>query len=89
MFLMVVSSIINSEGVSCDEIHCGSSLTATTLTHLNDSLVTRVVAVSGGLFSGLHGGLEGPSLSLATISSSIAGISVLSSKLAREPSYTR
>ena len=49
---------------------------------MDDSFVTSVIAVGGGLLSGLQGTLEGPSLSLATISSSIAEIKVLSSHLA-------
>ena len=46
------------------------------------SFVTRVVAVGGGLLSGLQGVFEGPSRSLAMISSSMADIEVLSSHLA-------
>ena len=49
---------------------------------VDDSFATRAVAVGEGLFSGLCGGLEGSSLSLATISSSMADINVLSSQLA-------
>ena len=49
---------------------------------MGDSFITRVVAVRGGLLSGLRGVFEGPSRSLATISSSMADIKVLSSHLA-------
>ena len=49
---------------------------------MDDSFVTRVVAVGGVLPSGLRSVLEGPSCSLAMISSSIVDIKVLSSHLA-------
>ena len=49
---------------------------------MGDSFVTGVVAVGGGLLSGLQGVFEGPSRSLATISSSMADIKVLNSHLA-------